>query len=90
MFRGLDLSAPACPASSLHGALLLPQRLAIWSLRPACLEIGVHPARASPCPADAHQLQAWYSLPLELARAIQAVGVNAVVADHLLPQVRLY
>ena len=36
--------------------------------------------------ADVHQLQAWYSLPLELARAIQAVGVNAVVAEHLLPQ----
>lgn len=37
-------------------------------------------------PADAHQLQAWYSLPLEVARAVQAVGVNAVVGEHLLPQ----
>lgn len=46
------------------------------------------PALCRPVPAaEAHQLQAWYSLPLELARAIQAVGVNAIVADHLLPQV---
>ncbi|KAL4457702.1 hypothetical protein ABPG75_012567 [Micractinium tetrahymenae] len=38
-----------------------------------------------PC-VEAHQLQAWYSLPLELACAIQADGVNAIISDHLLPQ----
>jgi hypothetical protein len=53
---------------------LLAQPLLITTLVPICLS------------ADVHQLQAWYSLPLELARAIQAVGVNAVVAEHVLPQ----
>ena len=33
-----------------------------------------------------HQLQGWYSLPLELARAVQVVGANALLAEHLLPQ----
>ena len=47
------------------------------------------PRAATPPPplsAEAHQLGAWYSMPLEAARAVQAVGVNALVADHLLPQ----
>lgn len=42
----------------------------------------------APCAAEAHGLQAWYSLPLEVARAVEVVGVNAVLGEHLLPQVR--
>ncbi|EFN58829.1 hypothetical protein CHLNCDRAFT_140664 [Chlorella variabilis] len=38
-----------------------------------------------PC-VEAHGLQAWYSLPLEVARAVEVVGVNAVLGEHLLPQ----
>lgn len=37
--------------------------------------------------SEAHQLHAWYSMPLEVARAVQAVGVNTILSDHLLPQV---
>ncbi|GAB4820726.1 hypothetical protein N2152v2_007772 [Parachlorella kessleri] len=37
-----------------------------------------------PCIA-AHGLEAWYDMQLELARAVQALGVNAILREHVLP-----
>mgnify|MGYP001810580979 CR=1 FL=1 len=64
---------------------------AVLQLRGSLLCLNHWSYRLSACspPAEAHSLQPWYSLPLELARALEVVGVNGVLAEHLLPQVCL-
>lgn len=35
---------------------------------------------------EAHQLEAWYSMPLEMARATQTAALAPILTSHVLPR----